>query len=235
MQPYFLPYIGYFQLIRAVDEFIVYDNIQFSKKGWFHRNRMLQNGRDEYFSLTLKKDSDFLDVRDRRLSNNWPADSDKILRKIRENYRKAPHFEEVYPLVEQIFCFQDDRLFDFILFSLQTICRYLEITTPLTVSSTLEIDHSLKSQDKVIALVKKAGGNIYLNPIGGFDLYKPEDFRAEGLTLHFHKARPFSYPQYRNEFVPWLSVLDLMMFNSREQVIRWLDYFDIILKDEQEN
>ena len=92
MQPYFLPYIGYFQLIRAVDEFIVYDNIQFSKKGWFHRNRMLQNGRDEYFSLTLKKDSDFLDVRDRRLSDSWPADSGKIFREKRENYRKTPHF-----------------------------------------------------------------------------------------------------------------------------------------------
>lgn len=235
MQPYFLPYIGYFQLIRAVDEFIVYDNIQFSKKGWFHRNRMLQNGRDEYFSLTLKKDSDFLDVRDRRLSDSWPADSDKILRKIRENYRKAPHFEEVYPLVEQVFRFADTRLFDFIFFSLQTVCRYLEITTPLTISSTLEIDHSLKSQDKVIALVKKAGGSIYLNPIGGFDLYDPADFSAEGLTLQFHKARPFSYPQYGNEFVAWLSVLDLMMFNSREQVIGWLDHFDIILKDEQEN
>lgn len=235
MQPYFLPYIGYFQLIRAVDEFIVYDNIQFSKKGWFHRNRMLQNGKDEYFSLPLRKDSDFLDVRDRRLGDNWPADRDKTLRKIVENYRKAPHFEEAYPVVERIFHFPDTQLFNFIFFSLETVCSFLDIKTPLTVSSTLEIDHSLKSQDKVIALVKKTGGNIYLNPIGGFDLYDPADFKAQGLTLQFHKARPFSYPQSGNEFVPWLSVLDLMMFNSREQIIRWLDYFDIILKDEQEN
>jgi len=235
MQPYFLPYIGYFQLIHAVDEFIVYDNIQFSKKGWFHRNRMLQNGKDEYFSLSLKKDSDFLDVRDRRLSDTWPADREKVLRKIRENYRKAPHFEETYPVVEKIFHFPDTHLFDFIFFSLQTVCSFLEITTPLTVSSTVDIDHSLRSQDKVIALVKKTGGNIYLNPIGGFDLYDPSDFSAEGLTLQFHKARPFSYPQSGKEFVPWLSVLDLMMFNSREQVTGWLDNFDIILKNEQEN
>lgn len=235
MQPYFLPYIGYFQLIHAVDEFVVYDNIQFSKKGWFHRNRMLQNGRDEYFSLTLKKDSDFLDVCDRQLSDNWPADREKILRKITENYRKAPYFKEVYPLIEKIFYFSDSRLFNFIFFSLKTVCDFLEITTPLTVSSTLEIDHALKSQDKVIALVKKTGGDGYLNPIGGFELYDPADFRAEGLTLQFHRARPFSYPQLGNEFVPWLSVLDLMMFNSREQIILWLDNFDIILKDEQEN
>lgn len=235
MQPYFLPYIGYFQLIHAVDEFIVYDNIQFSKKGWFHRNRMLQNGKDEYFSLSLKKDSDFLDVRDRRLSDSWPDDREKILRKIVQNYRKAPHFEAVYPIMESIFRYPEGRLFDFIFSSLKIICNFLEITTPLTVSSGLEIDHSLKSQDKVIALVKKAGGNSYLNPIGGFDLYNPADFRAEGLTLQFHRARPISYPQTGNEFVPWLSVLDLMMFNSREEIIGWLDNFDIILKDEQEN
>ncbi len=235
MQPYFLPYIGYFQLIHAVDEFIVYDNIQFSKKGWFHRNRMLQNGKDEYFSLSLKKDSDFLDVRDRRLSDSWPDDREKILRKIAQNYRKAQHFEAVYPLVESIFRYPEARLFDFIFCSLKTVCDFLQITTSLTVSSALEIDHSLKSQDKVIALVKKAGGSSYLNPIGGFDLYNPEDFRAQGLTLQFHKARPFSYPQSGNEFVPWLSVLDLMMFNSKEQIIGWLDNFDIILKDEQEN
>jgi len=235
MQPYFLPYIGYFQLIHAVDEFIVYDNIQFSKKGWFHRNRMLQNGKDEYFSLTLKKDSDFLDVRDRRLSDSWQDDREKVLRKIAQNYRKAPHFKEVYPLAEEIFRYQEERLFDFIFYSLKTICGFLEITTPLTVSSTLAIDHSLKSQDRVIALVKNTGGNIYLNPIGGFELYHPADFKAEGLTLQFHKARPFSYPQSGNEFVPWLSVLDLMMFNSREQIMVWLDHFDIILKDEQEN
>jgi len=235
MQPYFLPYIGYFQLIRAVDEFIVYDNIQFSKKGWFHRNRMLQNGKDEYFSLTLKKDSDFLDVRDRRLSDSWAADREKIVRKIAQNYRKAPYFETIFPMVESIFYFPEQRLFDFIFSSLRTVCRYLDITTPLTVSSTVEIDHTLKGQDKVIALVKKTGGRIYLNPIGGFDLYHPADFSAEGLTLQFHKARPFTYPQPGDAFVPWLSVLDLLMFNPKEQVIRWLDNFDIIIKDEQEN
>ncbi len=235
MQPYFLPYIGYFQLIHAVDAFVVYDNIQFSKKGWFHRNRMLQNGRDEYFSLPLKKDSDFLDVRERRLSDTWATDREKTLRKIAGNYRKAPHFETAYPLVEQIFHFPDSGLFPFIYNSLKTLCDFLEIRTPLVVSSTLEIDHSLKGQEKVIALVKKAGGSTYLNPIGGFDLYQPADFRAEGLTLQFHKARPFSYPQLGNEFVPWLSVLDLMMFNSQEQIRAWLDHFDIILKDEQEN
>ncbi len=232
MQPYFLPYIGYFQLIAAVDVFIVYDNIQFSKKGWFHRNRMLQNGKDEYFSLPLKKDSDYLDVRDRSLSDTWPAERDKLLRKIKENYRKAPYFETTYPWLEVIFQYEDANLFGFLFHSLQQVCERLQIKTPLLVSSTLPIDHSLKSQDKVLALVKAAGGSSYLNPIGGWDLYATEHFAGEGIALEFHKARSLTYDQGKGEFVPWLSILDLLMFNSVEQVISWLDNFDILHKHE---
>ncbi len=232
MQPYFLPYIGYFQLINAVDEFIVYDNIQFSKKGWFHRNRMLQNGKDEFFGLTLKKDSDFLDVRDRQLSENWKADCDKTLRKIKENYKKAPLFSDVYPLIEEIFVYSKSNLFEYIYHSLLKITAFLEIKTPLTVSSTLSIDHTLRSEDKVIQLVKSINGATYLNPIGGFDLYTPAEFKNHGLNLQFHKVQPIVYPQFGQMFVPWLSILDLLMFNEKGQIITWLNAFDIIIKDE---
>lgn len=231
MQPYFLPYIGYFQLIEAVDEFIVYDNIQFSKKGWFHRNRMLQNGKDEFFSLSLKKDSDYLDVNQRQLSDSWHADGEKLLRKIKENYRKAPYFADIYPLIEKIFSFEDKNLFNFLLNSILEICRLLEIKTKITVSSNLEIDHTLKSQDKVIALTKAAGGSTYLNPIGGLELYNPKAFEEENITLQFHKARPFSYPQFNQEFVAWLSILDLLMFNSVDEIKVWLKEFDTVRKD----
>lgn len=232
MQPYFLPYIGYFQLINAVDEFIVYDNIQFSKKGWFHRNRMLQNGKDEYFSLTLKKDSDYLDVKDRYLSDNWKDDREKLLRKIKENYRKAPYFEEIYPVIERVFKFEDTNLFNYIFNSLKELCLLLEINTPITISSGLAIDHTLKSQDKVLALVKAVHGSTYLNPIGGFDLYSTAAFKEQGLKLEFHKSSPFTYKQFSNEFVPWLSILDLLMFNDKNQIKDWLSAFDILLKDE---
>lgn len=232
MQPYFLPYIGYFQLIAAVDAFIVYDNIQFSKKGWFHRNRMLQNGKDEYFSLPLKKDSDYLDVRERSLSDTWPAEREKLLRKISENYRKAPYFSETFPWIEAIFQHEDHNLFGFVFHSLKQVCARLKITTPLIVSSTLDIDHTLKSQDKVLALVKAAGGKTYLNPIGGWDLYATETFAAAGVNLEFHKAKSIQYEQGKGEFVPWLSILDLLMYNSEDQVISWLNHFDILHKHE---
>ncbi|CAN1567120.1 PIN_SSO1118-like domain containing protein [Spirosomataceae bacterium] len=228
MQPYFLPYIGYFQLINAVDEFIVYDNIQFSKKGWFHRNRFLLNGTDEYFTLPLKKDSDYLNVDQRFLSGQWPSEREKTLRKFKENYRKAPFFESVFPLIEEIFNFQGDNLFAFILNSLKRTCNRLDIRTSFVISSGLDIDHALKGQSKVIALCKSTRATHYVNPIGGLELYNRLEFENGGLDLSFIKSRPIEYPQFNNNFVPWLSVLDLLMFNSVDQIKLWLGEFDVI-------
>src|SRR5882762_1494729 len=99
MQAYFFPYIGYFQLIAAVDLFIVYDNIKYTKKGWINRNRMLQNGKDAMFSLPLKSDSDYRHVRERQVAADF--NRDKFLNRIRGAYRRAPHFSETVALVER--------------------------------------------------------------------------------------------------------------------------------------
>ena len=103
MQPYFLPYIGYYQLINAVDTFIVYDNIKYTKKGWINRNRFLFNGRDETFTIPLKNDSDYLDIYQRSLSKDYLIYNRKTLRKIEQSYRKAPNFDTVFPIIEEIF------------------------------------------------------------------------------------------------------------------------------------
>ncbi|MBI5075489.1 MAG: WbqC family protein [Nitrospirae bacterium] len=217
MQPYFLPYIGYYQLIQAVDAFIVYDNIQYTKKGWVNRNRFLQQGRDVTFSIPLKKDSDFLNIKDRRLS----ADFNKVrlLNKTKEAYRRAPYFEQVFPLIEDIFLYGDANLFGFIYNSILRICEYLHIGTETIISSAVPIDHSLKNQDKVLAFCKAMGADTYLNSIGGLDLYSKETFREKGIDLQFIRPKPFEYPQFGNEFVAWLSIMDVMMFNSRDILI----------------
>src|SRR3954467_5142491 len=100
MQPYFLPYIGYWQLIDAVDEFVVYDNIQFTKKGWFNRNRILEAGHDRPFTIPLKKASDYLDVNQRFLSDDSAAQITRVLNVVRANYQKAPYFAQAYPIIE---------------------------------------------------------------------------------------------------------------------------------------
>jgi len=216
MQPYFFPYIGYFQLIGAVDLFVVYDNIQYTKKGWINRNRMLQNGKDVMFSLPLKSDSDHLDVRDRFLASDFKRE--KLLNQLRGAYGRAPHFAEVFPMVESAVLHQDANLFAFLRHALATSSAHLGLTTPVRISSSIEIDHGLKGQQRVIALSNAVGAKTYVNAIGGQSLYDQAEFRAHGLELKFIKSRPFEYRQSDNPFVPWLSIIDPLMFNRLDAV-----------------
>lgn len=229
MQLYFMPYIGYFQLINAVDVFVVYDNIQFTKKGWFHRNRILVNGRDKMFSVPLKKDSDYLDVAQRVLADSFDIESKRMIRRIKASYQKAPYCKEVMPLVEECFQRGSGNLFDFIHTSLKLLTQFLQIDTKIIISSSIDIDHTLKSQDKVLAICKKLNADIYINAIGGQDLYVAEAFRNEGIELRFIKTKPVEYKQFDNEFVPWLSIIDVMMFNSKKRIKEYLhDYYSLI-------
>jgi hypothetical protein len=230
MQPYFLPYIGYFQLIQAADKFVIYDNIQYTKKGWINRNRILQNGQDEYISLPLKKDSDYLNVDQRALADTFLEEQKNALRKLASLYRKAPHFHTAFPLIEGIYRFEEKNLFRFLLHSVQSVCGYLGVKTEFVVSSTLDIDHSLRSEEKVIALCKALNASAYLNPIGGTGLYSREQFEQQGLELRFIKSALVEYPQFGHPFVPWLSILDVMMFNSVEDIREQLDHAYTIIQ-----
>jgi hypothetical protein len=212
MQPYFFPYIGYFQLIAAADLFIVYDNIKYTKKGWINRNRMLVNGKDEVFSLPLKSDSDSLDVCERTLATDF--NREKLLNKIAGAYRHAPNFNVTFSLVEEIIRCKESNLFRFLHHSLIKTCAHLNIKTAISVSSEIAIDHSLTNQDKVFALCQAVGANTYVNAIGGKDLYSAEIFNARRFDLQFISAKPFEYKQFDHPFVPWLSIIDVMMFNS---------------------
>lgn len=210
MQPYFMPYIGYFQLIAAVDVFIVYDNIKYTKKGWINRNRMLLNGSDAIFSLPLKKDSDNLDIFERKLSSDFSKA--KLLNQIKGAYKKAPYFTPTFKLLEQIIHCEYDNLFEYIHNSLIETCFHLKIDTKIIKSSGVKIDHTLKSQDKVLSLCQAMKASTYINAIGGTDLYDKTIFRDKGINLQFLKAKSLEYEQYSSPFIPWLSIIDVLMF-----------------------
>lgn len=214
MQPYFFPYIGYFQLINSVDLFIVYDNIKYTKKGWINRNRMLQNGKDVMFSLPLKSASDFLDIRDRELAADF--NRDKLLNQFKGAYCRAPYFEQTFPLVVQIVRHEEANLFRYLHHSIVRTCEHLGIITEIGISSDIAIDHGLKNQDKVLALCEAVGATTYVNASGGMELYSKETFREKGIELKFIRSKPFGYPQFGDAFMPWLSIIDMMMFNSDE-------------------
>lgn len=212
MQPYFLPYIGYFQLINSVDMFVVYDNIKYTKKGWINRNRMLSGCSDTVFSIPLKKDSDSLDICERQLATDF--NRIKLLNQFREAYHKAPQCEAVLALLQEVLMSEEVNLFSFLHASILRVCQYLGITTKIVTSSTLNVDHSLRAQSKVIALCQAVGASTYINPIGGVELYSAEAFSNSGIELNFLRSKPWEYEQLNKPFIPWLSIIDVMMFNS---------------------
>jgi len=223
MQPYFFPYIGYFQLINTVDEFIIYDNIKYTKKGWINRNRILINGKSSYITLPIKNGSDSLDIVERFLADSWTKDKIKMLNKIKESYRKAPYFDIVYPLIKECILFEENNLFLFIYNSLIKIKEFLEIKTTFIVSSDININHKFRAEEKVLAICKNRKADIYINPIGGVELYDKEKFRNQNIDLYFIKTSDFSYKQFNNEFVPFLSIIDVMMLNSKEEIQKYLN------------
>lgn len=225
MQPYFLPYIGYWQLINSVDLFVVYDNIQYTKKGWINRNRFLQNGKDCLFSIPLKNDSDFLDIRDRFLSSSF--DKNKLLNQIKNAYAKAPFFLNVFPVFENIVLNNEENLFDYIYYSIKKICEYLKIDTKIKISSSVDINHLLKAEERVIAICKKINADNYINAIGGRELYDKSEFEKLGINLNFIKTGEICYKQFENEFIPGLSIIDVMMFNSKEKINEMLNNYEL--------
>lgn len=228
MQPYFLPYIGYWQLLAAVDTFVVYDNIEYTKKGWFNRNRILEVDHDRLFTLPIKNDSDFLPVNQRYLSDDCETEITRILRIIQSNYKKAPYFSSAYPIIEECFLCSDKNLLEYIYHSIKVICSYLGINTSITISSQITIDHSLKATKKVLAICKAENATTYINAIGGIELYDKKEFASNNLDLKFIKTKNIKYDQFGDAFVPWLSIIDVMMFNDRPKIIQLLKQYELI-------
>lgn len=226
MQPYFMPYIGYFQLLNAVDKYVIYDNAKYTKKGWINRNRILQNNKDTLISISVEKDSDYLDIKDRSVADSF--DKKKLINQIRESYRKAPYFEQVMSIVEDIINYEEKNLFLYIYNSIKEICKYLNIHTEIIISSTIDVDQTLTGQDRVIAICKTLGAEDYYNAIGGQELYHSKDFEKEGINLRFLSSNLIAYKQFNNDFIPWLSIIDVMMFNSLAEIRDMLNEYKLI-------
>ena len=226
MQPYFLPYLGYWQLLSAVDTFVIYDNIQYTKKGWINRNRFLQNGKATVFTVPVKRDAEGLAVVARRVAPEF--DRGKLLSRLAASYRRAPHFADVFPIVEAAVRCPSPNLFEYILHSVRLVAGYLGIETPITISSTVDIDHDLRGQAKVLALCLALRASVYVNPSGGVALYSREEFAARGITLRFLRTGEVRYPQLGEGFVPDLSILDVMMFNSRPRLAEMLAAYELV-------
>lgn len=227
MQPYFLPYIGYWQLLKSVDKYVSYDNIKFTKGSWINRNRYLLNGKDKLFSIPLNHNSDYLNIVERFISESF--NKKKLINQLFNSYKKAPCFKNCFNIIEDIINYDEKNLFLYNLNSIKKICWYLDIKTEIIVSSNLKIDHStFKAQDKVLVICKDLQATKYINAIGGTYLYEKNIFKNNGIILNFIKTNNIIYKQFDKEFVPNLSIIDIMMFNSQEDIKKLLNEYELI-------
>lgn len=240
MQPYFFPYIGYFQLIHAVDKYILYENVDYIKKGWVHRNRILvKYGGPIYILVNIEARSSNAKISDTKLCNDakW---KNKILNLIKYNYSRSAHFQEIFPLVENIVCENSDNIHMYNSNCIIKICDYLDISTKIQYSNQhyLEMEkllddeycqkntaseemppqmHLDKKTARVLKMCKQEGADVFINAIGGKTLYRKEVFKNCGIHLYFIEIEEIKYPQFSHSFVPNLSIIDVLMHCGKEK------------------
>lgn len=227
MQPYFLPYIGYWQLLNAVDVYVVYDDVNFIKNGWINRNRILVQGHTQYMNVRMSGSSSFKRINEVRVdaSDVWRK---KLLRTVEMAYRKAPCFREVFPLFERIVCQRETNLAQFLFASIQEVTAFLQINTRLLLSSEVPQDRTLHGEARVLDICQSLGASEYVNAIGGQALYRSSHFAVRGIALHFLQSEASPYPQFGVAFIDHLSLLDVMMFNPPEKIHRMMDEYRLI-------
>ena len=224
MQPYLFPYIGYWQLINAVDRYVIYDDVNFIKRGYINRNSILVNNHAQLFTLELVGASQNKLIHEIEVGEN----AIKILKTIKQNYAKAPFYDDVFPVIEEILTQKEKNLARFVGFSLEVISRYLGIGTMFLYSSAIDKDPDVRGTEKILFLCKKLGATRYINAIGGQELYDKEVFGCNGIELKFLETELQEYRQFKNDFVPYLSIIDVLMFNDRRSIGAMLNMYRFI-------
>lgn len=227
MQPYFFPYLGYFQLVSAVDKFIFFDDVNFINRGWINRNNILVNGKSHLFSISLKQASQNKLIKDVEIADEtgW---KESFLKKIELAYKKAPMYNDVFPLIRNVVEQHVVRINVLAQLSIQSVCAYLKIDSVFSSSSEKYNNRELKGQSRIIDICLKENATKYFNAAGGVDLYSKEIFESHNIELSFVKPTVLEYKQYSYDFVPGLSIIDVIMFNSVDKVQAMLDKYTII-------
>jgi hypothetical protein len=217
MQPYFLPYLGYFQLMAAVDKFVVYDDVNFIKRGWINRNRILLNGQEHLFVIPLRRASQNQRINEVALARDRPW-RQKLLTTFRHAYRRAPQFYEIFPVISEIVNYPEESLNEYLHNSLRRIKSFLGIGAEVVRSSAIYENRSLKGQERILDICRQEKASVYFNLSGGKQIYDQELFRANGITLRFLEPPQISYEQFGAPFLPSLSIVDVLMFNAVKKI-----------------
>jgi WbqC-like protein family len=229
MQPYLFPYIGYFQLIHAADKFVFYDDVNFIKQGWINRNRILQSGKAVFFTLPVKSISSYTKICDIQIDDkSFKIWKNKFLKTLNYNYSKAPYFKMAFKIIESVLAIDSLMMNDFAKKSVTIISDYIGISTIIVESSSIYKNQILSSQERVIDICKKENAINYINVSGGAALYNTSDFENEGIKLSFIKSKTPEYRQFSDVFQPALSIIDVLMFCSKEQILSMMDDYTVL-------
>lgn len=221
MQPYVFPYIGYFQLISSVDKFVFYDDVNFIKKGWINKNRILVNGSDFSFSIPIEKISQNKLISETLIKSDlYDAWTNKFLQTLELNYKKAPQFDNVYEIVRDTIVYKYDTISSLAIRSITNVLSYLNIEKKIILSSKTYDNIDLVKGQRLVDICRIEDSLFYVNSIGGQALYDKDEFLSQGIQLNFLRPQIEIYKQFNSNFVPGLSIIDILMFNDKEKVVQ---------------
>ena len=210
-QPDFLPYIGFFHRMLSVDLWVVLDDAQFihkGSKGWHNRDKIKTTYGEKLITVPIKRCPVGMPINEVLLSGhgNWREDHINLMR---ENYRKADHFNEVFPLIERLYSFECEKMVDFNMSSIRMLMELFNISVPQINASALGAPG--KSNERLVEILKKIGATVYLSGVGAKDYFKPEPFQGAGIKVIWHDFKHPVYKQLHGDFIPYLSSIDMLL------------------------
>lgn len=224
MQPYFFPYIGYYQLAYEVEKFVFLDDVTFIKQGYINRNSILLNGKRHEFSIPVSKISSFRTIHD----HLYLGEYSKFLKLIEQAYRKAPFYSTVMPILESVVLDSDNNVSRKNANSIIAVFDYLGIKRNFLFSSEVGCEIDLKGQDRVLVLCKTLEIKKYRNSIGGQSLYSQEVFSESGIELKFIQSDIKPYLQGKHEFISHLSIIDVLMYCDKQSIKKMLEAYELV-------
>lgn len=227
MQPYIFPYIGYFQLIQAVDKMVFYDDVNYIKRGWINRNRILVNNEANLFTIPVLQASQnkLINEIELGIDNKWLR---QFFATLEYNYKKAPYYKPILALIKTIFNQPHKTISDLAIASIIHISNHLELSTVFELSSlNYPYTKGMDKADRLIEITKINNAQTYVNPSGGKELYQKEYFLERGVNLLFIENTIKPYPQFNTDFVDGLSILDVLMFNDKKNVMNLINQYKI--------
>lgn len=225
MQPYFFPYIGYFQLMDSVDTFLFLDDVQYVERSWMNRNRIMAGRSPHWLSFPVHKAPRSTSMMQRRYLLG--EESDKVLRQIRGAYGAYPHYSDIVPVIERIMRHPEPSVSVFNANLLRVLADHLGISCKFASASAMGNPRALRGQDRILDLCVTLGADTYINAIGGIGLYQEPQFTDAAIKLRFLRStcRPLE-SEHDGPIHP--SIIDLLMRHGFDGVANLLDQREIV-------